>query len=115
LLPLLAGTKVEVSQHYITIVIVVHSVFLLGIFNAVELFPFFILSPLLDDPPIQRIFLLLFLLFVLLNEADVQDDTPNYLLLAFVVAEDAVLLAVVLPQFPYLARATHLRQCHPTT
>jgi len=28
--------------------------------------------------------------------------------LAFVVAEDAVLLAVVLPQFPYLARATHL-------
>ena len=53
------------SQHYKVIVMVVHPAFRLHIFDAVKMLPLLILSPLLDDPPKIRIFLLLSFLLVL--------------------------------------------------
>jgi len=61
-------TLLQVSQHYITIVIVVHSVFPLDILDAEE-WSLLTLSPLLDDPPIIRIFLFFIILLVLLDVA----------------------------------------------
>ena len=134
LLPLLiplAGfliTVIQVSQHYITIVMVVHSVFIEDISDAEELLPLLILSSLLDGPPKIRIFLLLFPLLVLWDLAEVEvvvvavevevavvEVTTNYLLFALVVAIDAVLVFLDQPDLPHLASASHLCQGHPTT
>jgi len=118
-------TDIQVRQHYKTIVMVVHSVFTADISDAEELLPLLILSSLLDDPPIIRIFLLLLPLFVLhyiavqvqVDDVTVDDDdfTSHYLFFALVVAIDAVLVLLDQPDLPHLASASHLCQGHPTT
>ena len=60
--------SIFVRQKY-NIVKVVHSAFPMDIFDAVKMLPLLILSPLLDDPPILSIFLLLSPLLVLADVA----------------------------------------------
>ena len=75
------------------------------------MFSFLIFSPLLDDPPIIRIFLLLSFLLVLGDEA-VPAATTNYLFLAIVVAEDAELFVLDLLYLPHLASIALVCQSH---
>ena len=93
-------------------IIVVHFVFIADVHNDVELLSLLVLSSLFDGLPVHINFLQLLLFIVWVDVA--YYSTPYYLLLALVVAEDAVLFFDLL-ELPHLARTAHLRQGHPPT
>jgi len=105
---------IQIRQHNYTIVIVVHSLFIADVHDAVELLSLLVLFSLLYNPLTVSIFLpLSFLLLV--DEAEVMDSSPHKLFMTLMVAINAVLVLFDQLYLPHLTRTTHLRQCHNTT
>jgi len=97
--------SIFIRQHNKTIATVIHSIFIVYVLDAVKLLLFLVFSFFHNDPPEPRKFLLVFILFVLVDSA----ATPHYLFLVCVDAEEAILIVLDLPELPHSAGTVHLR------